>query len=205
MDKWKHIREELRCHSTTYETLNNIGETIKRFPEFDLDCLSKGQLLSKLWVVDELKKVDRHLGKVHMYCGWYAILADMIFSNLKVNRIKSFDIDRSCQKIADEININHVIAEKFKAETANILKLKPNADTIINLSCEHLSNDEWFNRISEGTLVILQSNNFDKIKDHINCSSSIEEMAFKYPMSQFLYAGDLDLIDYKRFMLIGIK
>ncbi len=207
-DIWKDIRKELSKFNTTYEFLNNIGETIKQYPNFNLDCLSKGQLYSKLWVIKELQKLNIHLGTIHIYCGWYAILVNMLISNFEVDRIRSFDIDPECEKIADEININHVINKwKFKAYTKNVnsLIIRTDADTIINLSCEHLADNSWFDILIPKKLVILQSNNFIEIDDHINCVENINDMIIKYPLEQIYFAGELKLIDYKRFMLIGKK
>ncbi len=207
MDIWKEVREELRQHNTTYEILNNIGETIKQYPDFNIDCLSKGQLYSKLWVIKELKKLNLNLGNIHLYCGWYGIIADMLISNIELNKIRSFDIDPECEKIADDINIQHVINKwKFKAYTKDINNFKKvKADTIINLSCEHMKDNNWFEKIQEDKYVILQNNNFIKIKDHINCVYGVGDMIIKYPLKQVYFAGELNLVDYKRFMIIGIK
>ncbi len=56
-DIWEGIRKELSKHKTSYEFLNNISELMKQYPEFNLDCLSKGQLYSKLWIIKELKNI----------------------------------------------------------------------------------------------------------------------------------------------------
>ena len=115
-DIWEGIRKELSKHKTSYEFLNNISELMKQYPEFNLDCLSKGQLYSKLWIIKELKKHNLNLGNVGLLCGWYAVLANMIFENFEVDSIKSYDIDHTCEKGADELNIQHVINSwKFKA------------------------------------------------------------------------------------------
>lgn len=206
-DIWESIREELRDHTTTYEFLNNISELMKQHPDFNLDCLSKGQLYSKLWIIKELKNLDLDLGNVALLCGWYAILANMLFDNFKIESISSFDIDPSCEKIADELNIQHVINEwKFKAYTKDINGFYMGGfKTIINLSCEHLLNQKWFRDINPGTTVILQSNDFIKIEDHINCVSNEDEMLFQFPMKEVYYSGSINLNDYNRFMIIGRK
>jgi len=206
-DIWQEIRDELSEFNTTYEFLNNIAELIKQYPDFNLDCLSKGQLYSKLWIIKELKRINCDLGNVGLLCGWYAILANMLFDNFKIESIKSFDIDPDCEKVADELNISYVIdGWKFKSFTADINTLILNEfQTVINLSCEHLPSDVWFDLILDSTLVVLQSNNYIEIDDHINCIDNQEDMLMKYPLSEVYYIGELDLNDYKRFMLIGKK
>ena len=62
--------------------------------------------------------------------------------------------------------------------------------------------------IPKGKLVILQSNNFTDLQEHVNCSSSLKEFSESIHMSETLYEGELDLTDqggYIRFMKIGIK
>ena len=82
-------------------------------------------------------------------------------------------------------------------------------DTIINTSCEHIANfSDWYSNIPKDKLVILQSNNFTKLEEHVNCSKSLKEFSESVHMSETLYEGELDLTDqggYIRFMKIGIK
>ena len=108
-----------------WPVLNRYTETqfIWAFKEFfvndikiDKDCFSRGQLQSKLWIIKELKKLDLDLGTVFLCAGWYATLAVMLFeNNLKINKIRSFDIDTSCVDIAEVFNKPWVKDEwKFK-------------------------------------------------------------------------------------------
>ena len=193
------------------------------------DCFSRGQLQSKLWLIQELKKCNVELGTVYLCAGWYATLATMLFeSNIKLDKVRSFDVDPSCVDIAEVFNKPWFVDQwRFKAVTKDIMHItydehwweswsnannrmsKPILDTpntIINTSCEHIENfAEWYNKIPNGKLVVLQSNNYYEIEEHVNCVGSIEEFAVKAPMDNILYSGELDLPKYKRFMLIGFK
>jgi hypothetical protein len=137
--------------------------------EYDKDCFSRGQLQSKLWLIYELKKLDINLGTVFLCAGWYATLGTMLFeSGIKLNKIRSFDIDPACCKIAEIFNKPWVEDDwKFKASTVDIMdfnwtnvpapsdgtignfyyntdtnnkkiQMKDRPDTIINTSCEHI-------------------------------------------------------------------
>jgi len=64
-------------------------------------------------------------------------------------------------------------------------------DTIINLSCEHMSAD-WFKDIKSGTQLILQSNNL-AIDGHINKCESLEDFKSKYSLSEIKYDNTLKL------------
>ena len=200
--------------------------------EIDGDCFSRGQLQSKLWLVEELEKLDLKLGVVFLCAGWYATLATMIFES-KLDQtdleIRSFDLDPTCARIAETFN-KHWLTQKwkFKASTHDIMDFKfdPNygagayywntdasnrviqmkdiPDTFINTSCEHIPNfKEWYAKIPEGRLVILQSNNFFEVEEHVNCVSNIDDFIEMAPMSELMYSGSIDLPKYKRFMLIG--
>jgi hypothetical protein len=195
--------------------------------KFDKDCFSRGQLQSKLWIIKELKKLNLDLGTVFLCAGWYATLAVMLFeNNLKINKIRSFDKDPSCRKIAEIFNKPWVKDEwKFKSSTQDILEIDYNQhsydvmradgsfceltdlpDTIINTSCEHIDNfEEWYNSIPDGKLVILQSNDYFEIEEHVNCSKSISQFSKTCPMKETLFEGELFLPKYTRFMKIGYK
>jgi hypothetical protein len=195
----------------------------------DTDCFSRGQLQSKQWLVTELGKLDVELGTVFLCAGWYATLATMLFeSDIKVDKVRSFDIDPTCVDIAETFNKPWFMEQwRFKSITQDIMDIdynehmwqfwsnannrmsRPiadNPDTIINTSCEHIENfAEWYAKIPDGKLVILQSNNFFDVLEHVNCVKDITEFSNMSPMSNTLYAGNLDLPKYKRFMLIGYK
>ena len=191
------------------------------------DCFSRGQLQSKLWLVKELNRLDLDLGIVFLCAGWYATLATMLFeSGIKIDRIRSFDIDDSCYSIAETFNKPWVKdGWRFKATTQDIFDIDFNLhtylvkradgstcdltespNTIINTSCEHIENfANWYAKIPQGKLVILQSNNYYEVEEHVNCSKDIEEFSTIAPMKDLLYSGELELPKYKRFMLIGYK
>lgn len=195
------------------------------------DAFSLGQLESKSWAVEimedlrRVRKID--YGTVFILCGWYGILAAMMFyARIPILKIRSFDIDKTCFEIADAINkVNYDQDWRFKAVTADIFNInfeeyswqmwsKSNnrmshplvdrPDTIINTSCEH-THPSWFNKIPDGKLVVLQSNDFLEGNDHVNCMTDLEEFKEMFPLTTIYYDGQLKLPEYKRFMLIGIK
>lgn len=206
--------------------VSQLKRTLHSYPESEhglVDAYSIGQIKSKLWLIEHLP--DK-LGMVFICAGWYGTLASFMFEKArhKFDKIRSFDIDPSCYKIADTINKPWVIdGWQFKASTLDILTmtyptehttyrsngssltLSESPDTIINTSCEHIENfNEWYSKIPKGKIVVLQSNNFE-IEEHINCSSSLEEFANQTPMSHVYYDGELFLDKYTRYMRIGIK
>jgi len=195
--------------------------------KIDKDCFSRGQLQSKMWLVSELKKCNVDLGTVFLCAGWYATLATMLFeSDIKVDKIRSFDIDPSCRSIAETFNKPWVKDNwQFKSSTKNIMDinyefesheviradgttcpLDDTPDTIINTSCEHVENfEEWYAKIPPGKLVVLQSNNYYDVDEHVNCSLDLNNFSRQTPMTNVLYSNSLKLEKYTRYMRIGYK
>ena len=193
------------------------------------DCFSRGQIQSKLWLIEKLKENCKDLGTVFLCAGWYATLATMLFeSKIKVDKIRSFDIDDTCVDIAETFNKPWFVDKwRFKSITQDIMDINYNEhvwqywsnannrmsypitdspDTIINTSCEHIDNFvEWYKKIPTGKLVVLQNNNFFEVNEHVNCVNDLEEFADQAPLSKILYEGELELPKYKRFMRIGYK
>ena len=84
------------------EALGKFKNFFVNETQIDADCFRRGQLQSKLWLVNELKKLKLYLGTVYLCAGWYATLATMLFeSKIKLDKIRSFDIDPSCVDIAE--------------------------------------------------------------------------------------------------------
>lgn len=194
---------------------------------FNTDSLSRGQIQSKLWLIDELKTLNLDLGVVFLCAGWYGTLATMMFEhNIQIEKVRSFDIDDSCREVAEMFNKPWVLNEwKFKSCTKDILDINYEQDiytvyrangtsvdlmdtpnTIINTSCEHIKNfREWYDKIPAGKLLILQSNDYFGLDEHVNCVASNNDFNNMAPMDTVLYAGDLELDKYTRYMRIGYK
>jgi len=209
----------------TASIVRDFLKTMKEFPEAKWeDCLSDGQIYSKSWLIDELEKLNLDLGMIFLYGGWYGTLARFMFnSNIKFSKMRSFDLDNSCHEIAETINRPFVTEGWiFKATTYDIfniqyplkfetlrrdgtsVELEESPNTIINTSCEHMY-PIWFDKVPDDTLMILQSNNFEEIDDHIDWVESVEALKLQYPLKKVLFEGDKELEKYTRYMLIGYK
>jgi len=211
---------------------SQIIDTVRKLhdnKDFDKDCISRGQVQSKLWIIEELKKINPELGTVFLCAGWYGTLATMLFeAKFNVKRILSFDIDEKCISIAEMFNKPWYEKQwQFKALHKDILDVDYNEqswnfwstknnrmsytitdtpDTIINTSCEHIKEfDKWYAKIPVGKLLILQSNNYFNLPEHVNCSKSLLDFQKQTPMYKSLYDGVLSFTEYDRYMRIGIR
>lgn len=180
--------------------------------ELDKDAFSSGQVGSKIWLCEELENLGWSSNLTYIYGGWQGVLGFLLLSRGKfdVNRIRSLDVDPSCQPIADMLNENWVWQDwKFKAFTQDCNNYEGQfGDLIINTSTEHFESMEWFDRIPKGTKVILQGNNMPHNDHHIT-TNSIESFKKAYPLTEYAFEGSKEFVypDWKftRFMTMGLK
>jgi hypothetical protein len=182
-------------------------------PMRTLDAFWSGQLKSKEWLIDTLEmavhpQVDCTMPKpfsIDIHGGWVGVLASMLFqSRIPVANIRSIDIDPVCEPVATMMNKQEEIEGKFRAVTGDMCNIRSDADIIINTSCEHITQDQydlWLCGMPHNSLLVLQSNNYD-IPEHVRTAMTLEEFKTQCGIN-VLWAGELTLPLYTRFMIIG--
>ena len=178
------------------------------------DAFSSGQIGSKLWLCEELENLFDTIDSIWIYGGWYAVTAFLLNSrnNIKIEYIRSYDVDPACAEVADMINENWVYQNwKFKAQTQDCNKLEVDQsgpDLIINTSTEHFESMDWWDNIPKGTTVALQGNNMPHEDHHVH-SNTLKDFTDQFPVTQTLYTGQKEFVypdwQFTRYMLIGIK
>ena len=209
-----------------------INDYIKKDKDIAIiqDAMSRSQMRSKIWLVDELSKINSKFDNVLVLASWFGQLKFIYNNKLKFEKMRLVELDRDACEISDSIfNLYDIENYKVKSINANINNLtlhkngyawtvenlKENTgyeekflpDLIINTSAEHMT-EEWFNQIrfkemESNPIVAIQSNNLFEIPEHINCVHSVDHMRKKFPMKEILFEGELQLKGYKRVMLIG--
>ena len=196
-------------------------------PKIIQDAFSRGQVLSKIWLVTELAKIQKDFKMIHVHAGWLGqirLYLDQV--GINYNKMRIFDIDPIVMELSDKVfnnsqlkdwkvksayfditDVSQIFRDGYAYTPTNNITEKSLPDCVINTSCEHFDND-WYYKLqirSEGwnNLVAIQTNNFHSIEDHINTVHSLDEMKMKYPMDEILYEGELELNGYTRYMLIG--
>jgi hypothetical protein len=174
-----------------------------------LESFWKGQLRSKVWLIQNLiKYASNNPSKIVIHGGWNGVLASLLFnSNIAIERITSVDIDPVCEQTAITINKRQEIEGKFAAVTANMCTYNYNADIVINTSCEHVTQEQyeqWLINVPNSALIVLQSNNYFELEEHIRCANNTEEFIQQSKLN-VLFVDELELPKYKRFMIIGRK
>lgn len=174
-----------------------------------LESFWKGQVRSKTWLVESLEALNLYGSRrIVIHGGWYGVLASLLFnSKVNVSHITSVDIDPGCKDIATTMNKRYEMAGKFSAETADMCTYNYEADVVINTCCEHITQEQyeqWLANVPNEAVVILQSNNYFSHEEHIRCSIDVDDF-IKMSSLSVLWAGEMELPKYKRFMIIGKK
>jgi hypothetical protein len=194
------------------------------------DAMSRSQIRSKIWLVEELSKISSNFDNVAVMAGWFGQIKTIYDKRLTYSKMRIIELDKEACETSDYIfNIANLENYKVKSVNANIneLTLYKNGyewevenfregtkysekflpDLIINTSAEHMT-EEWYNQIrfknmESDPIVAIQSNNLFDIPEHINCVHSVDHIKKKFPMKEILFEGELQLKGYKRVMLIG--
>ena len=197
--------------------IQDIVKTAAEFPEPDLGtAFNHNQTASKTWLIEALHDaLGGNLGVVYVLGGWYGVLGALLLHDRRfdISRLLSVDLEDHCRPVAESLNRTHVDGGRFTALTADMLGLDyaggataPKPDLLINTSCEHLERfGDWFAGVPDGMALALQSNDFFDCDYHVNCVPSLAALEAQAPMTEILFAGELETKNYTRFMLIGRK
>lgn len=179
-----------------------------------LESFWKGQLQSKEWLIENLKKfvpTNRQNLSIVIHGGWNGVLASLLYnSEISINLIRSIDIDKSCEDVANMINKRQEMNSQFLAVTADMCfyEYEFTPDIVINTSTEHLTKEKynaWFDKIPNNSLIVLQNNNYYEISEHVNCYSTIDKFSENCNLKNIIFKDTLSLPRYDRFLVIGYK
>ena len=191
-----------------YNVLKQIRDNIddKETVLSIVQSLSFNQERCKDWLIEKSEPYLQALDdpKICVAAGWYGLLASKL-RDFTDNEIVSFDIDPKCKTIGKKLYSDDY-GITFK--TKDINNYNPyDYNVVVCTSCEHFSDEylqKFLKKVKEGTLVILQSNNYFGLDEHINCKNNLGEFEWSVNIN-VLWRGELDMNKYTRYMLCGIK
>ena len=167
-------------------------------------------IASKVWLLQELEKIQQHYTTMYVLGSWYGNLAVYmkLQPTIRVDQIINVEIDvemlDTSQSILDRIGATNV---KYMLKDANEIDYQQlgDAGVVVNTSLTEMNQKEWFDHIPAGTLVALQARDQDPGVQYHNA----QDIQRRYPLSQVLYRGSIQLRDpetkYTRYMTIGVK
>jgi len=183
--------------------------------EISKDAFSTSQILSKIWLAEELEKIKTS-NPLRILCfgGWYGITNFILRTrdNLNIELFRNLELDKEACAAADNINKAWEWQDwQFKSIYGDCNKFEYTSNdynTVINTSSEHMKSTEWFERIPKGTLTIIQSNNMPH-EEHCHNHKTVDEMTKDFPLGGLLFSGEKEFVypewSFKRFMMIGVK
>ena len=155
-----------------------------------LDSMNESQLISKMWLVQELLNLNIKPINISLLAGWFAqYTVPLLIDNFKtIEWIENFEMDRGIKNVAYKFNKRYKDDKKYKVSIKNVMfdnlvsLSSPNFDTVINCSCEHMYPMSKFRELSNtgvnnNTLYVLQSSDDTQYDDHINCVNDADELA----------------------------
>ena len=167
------------------------------------DAFHTNQIESKKQASLAFGSISNNANKVLYIGSWLGFLTRVLIEKYPSVNFYEVDMDTRCKEISGRFN--YTFKNYLGHQSVNIDDFKSlnEFDTIINLSCEHMTTD-WYNRIKPGTQLVMQSNNLI-IDDHINNCKSLDDFKSKYPLSETHYDTTLELNIFNRFTLSGVK
>lgn len=208
--------------------VDRLKKIIYDYPNIDMSSfLNKENAQLYSWIIQHMTYTmgEKYLGSIYVLGGGMGLLSAMILdSALRFENIRSFDINGSCQFLADELMTKELLADwKFKATTQDlfgvdyakhkfICRLQDGRlsdpfnevpGTIINTNISYLKNyKDWYNMLPELRRVIVVGETGDDVPNPFPSSQIFNR---QFPMSFELYTGVLKVGDKHYFMKIGHK
>ena len=167
-------------------------------------------IASKVWLLKELEKIQNDLSTAYILGSWYGNLALYMKLQPRINVDKIILVEKNKQflsgskKILDRAGADNI---EYMLTDANKLDYRQlgDAGVVINTSLTDMQGRSWFLNIPNGTLVVMQGRDHDPNRSF----SSTQDIVDRFPLSQVLYHGRMQLRDpeteYTRYMVIGRK
>jgi hypothetical protein len=165
---------------------------------------------SKVWLLTELARIAPRVGTIYVLGSWYGNLGILLALDpvIQYKRLINVETDKKFLQASERIH-NHLGMDntEYMLKDANDLdyrQLGPDG-VVINTSLTDMQGQAWFDRIPVGTLVVMQSRDHDPGNE----AHSTQDIIDRFPLSEIIYDGELDLQDpeteYTRYMVIGIR
>ena len=169
------------------------------------------QVASKLWLIEQLERVtDLAEHRVVILGAWFGVLALLMHRVMPrpPAELVCIDIDPAACELATQLL--SLVSPRPEVRLADMMELdhaqlSSGRDTVfINTSCEHLTDfARWRRRVPSGAWLVVQSNNHEGCREHVNCVADLDAFDVQVQLSRTLFRGALPLKQFQRFMLIG--
>ncbi len=183
----------------------------------NFDAFSHGQIKSKLWLCEEMEKSFKDFEYINLevFGSWYGSLVFLMLirNRLNIKNVNFYDIDQEALRISRKLHDfwlhEHSVQLNFNISDCQLIKLPLNKNSIIiNTSCEHFSDLDWWHNLADGTYFVIQSTDMVH-EQHISPTFSLEQWKHQLSPRLIIYEGQnkttYEDYSFTRFMLMGIK
>lgn len=186
----------------------------------DYDAFSHGQIISKIWLAEELEKHIQPNSMIWVLGSWYSLTSFILLVRKPdfYKCIIGYDANPNNLDVADKIcsawNIYNPIQAINIVADANNLDWNNPPHVVINTSAEHFENNAWFDHIPKNTIVCIQSTNITTIDSPWyvkHPTPTVKEFINQYPLRERFMLGIKNVPlnkqgkSYERYMIIGKK
>jgi len=165
---------------------------------------------SKVWLLSELERIQTNYSTIYMLGSWYGNLAlyMTLEGRIRADKIVLVEKDKKFLSTSKKLldlsgadNVEYMLADSNKLDYRQLGE----SGVVINTSLTDMQGRSWFLNIPDGTLVVMQARDHDPNRSF----SSTQDIVDRFPLSQVLYHGRMQLRDpetqYTRYMVIGRK
>lgn len=204
-----------------------LQDLIYNFPNIDISSfVNKENAKVYSWIVQQMAYSfgEKYLGSMYILGGGMGVLSAMILdTKLRFETIRSFDINGSCQFLADEMMKKELLADwRFKGATQDLFNIdyaehsfisqlqdgrlsdpfNEIPGTIINTNISYLKNyADWYDMIPEMRRVVLIGETGDVPRPF----PSSQAFNKRFPMSFEVYSGVLNVDGKHFYMKMGYR
>jgi hypothetical protein len=177
------------------------ARAIKKYPHRAIDIvqsLDEKQIICKNWLIEKLEMFSIEPKRIYIAGGWFG---NLMIPSLRLLYgpepvIRLHDLDEESLQISRTIFFPDDNNTFFDVQDSTKFQYKK--DILINTSCEHMA------PLKTGkALCVLQSNNYNEIKDHTHCVNSTKELIENWNLKTVLFEGKIEFPKYERYMVIG--
>lgn len=226
---------EYLAHVTLSKNIDNdkivdkLKDLMYSYPNVDMSSfVNKHHAILYSWIIENLVHVygQKYLGTIYILGGGIGMLGAMLLdTTLRLENIRSLDINGTCKFLADEMMKKEVLNDwKFKASTQDLFDVGyetnrfsltlPDGTTskefsevpgiVINTNTSYISNmeEDWYKKMIPDTRKMVLVGETGNVPRPY---SSSKEFNAAFPMAFEQYTGTLTIEDKQYYMKIGIK
>ena len=226
---------EFLAHVTLSKNIDNdkivdkLKDLMYSYPNVDMSSfVNKHHAILYSWIIENLVRVygQKYLGTIYILGGGIGMLGAMLLDTaLRLENIRSLDINGTCKFLADEMMKKEVLNDwKFKASTQDLFEvgyetnrfslILPDGTTskefsevpgiVINTNTSYLANmeEDWYKKMIPDTRKMVLVGETGNVSRPY---SSSKEFNATFPMAFEQYTGTLTIEDKQYYMKIGIK